>query len=187
MWETRPGNGRQNVFPYALILWLFRWEDWFLFPLLRISHQKMSLYSSILPSYTSPLFLLMPTGWKHCSLRSESIPRALNPHITLAGSGGADRIWGKAWCFVQASSYFFISRGAERVCGARWVPQWHWNSFHKALFAHGQCCETRHSLGATGNNLQSASSPAEVSLSERGISHLCPLRFCLNCQKSLLQ
>lgn len=41
-------------------------------------------------------------------------------------------------------------------------------------------CENRCSLGTTGNNFQSASSSAEVSLNEEEISHLLSLRlFCL--------
>lgn len=157
MWETRPGKGRQNAFPYGLIPWLSRQRDCFLLPLLRISHQKMRSCSSILPSCTSspPQLLLRPAGWEHCSLWGESISRALNSHITLAGSGGAEKFWGKAPCFVQTLSSLFITRGAERCV------------------EHGE-------LGAISRKhyLQ-----LKLSLCEKEISHLCSLWLCLSCQK----
>lgn len=45
-------------------------------------------------------------------------------HMILAGSSGTDKVWVKAWWFVQTPSHLFVSRSAERTPRAWWVPWW---------------------------------------------------------------
>lgn len=98
----------------------------FLFPPPSISYQKT--WGHVLPSCPAgpflPQLLLWPAGWKHCCLWGESVPRARNHHMIPAGSGGAEKVCVKAWCFVQIPSHLFVSRSAERTPRAWWVPWW---------------------------------------------------------------
>lgn len=110
-----------------------------------------------LPSCPAVLLLLPNSS---SGLQAESIALiGVSPFpglwIPMGGSGGAEKFWGKAPCFVQTLSSLFISRSAERCV------------------EHGE-------VGAISRKhyLQ-----LKLSLCEKEIGNLCSLWLCLSCQK----